>query len=214
MSKHHLTLTLLVFYHHCTFSPVQHQCRTLHWARPSDTQGSHWFQPHSRRLSPVSVASRCWGNEGAPEHRRRPGSGTGPSAGRPVAKTAGRERNQLHTVLAEPEHLSLLVYNIFDFILNSIWIAAVQITWYLKCTHLQHYSRKRRRAQVHNSPGCRQRCLRSLTTASDGKSSLIGGTRTGDSPQNTTCTPATKTHSNITGRHLIHSQIQALFKLF
>lgn len=109
-----------------------------------------------------------------------------------------------------PISLHLLLY----FIFYSICITAVQITSYLKCAHLQHYSRKHRRAQVHNSPGCRQRCLHSPTTASDGKSSLIGGTRTGDTPQNTTCTPGTKTHSNITGRHLIHSQTQALLKLF
>ncbi len=64
--------------------------------------------------------------------------------------------------------------------------------------HLQHYSRKRRRSQVHNSPGCQQRCLRSPTPASDGTSSQIGGRRTGGTPQNTACTPGMKTHRTIT----------------
>lgn len=34
--------------------------------------------------------------------------------------------------------------------------------------------------------------------ANDGTSSLIGGTKTGDIPLNTTCTPEMKTHSIVT----------------
>lgn len=63
--------------------------------------------------------------------------------------------------------------------------------------YLQRYSRKRRRSQARNSPGCRQRFLRSPTTASGGRSSLIGGMRTGDTPQNITCTPAVKTRKAV-----------------
>lgn len=71
-------------------SPAPRRRRNRRWARPSGRQGPRWCRPRSRRWSSVWAASRCWGNWGGPERRRRPGSRTGLSAGRPVAKTAAR----------------------------------------------------------------------------------------------------------------------------
>lgn len=68
-------------------------------------------------------------------------------------------------------------------------------SWCKFLSHLQRYSRRHRRSQVRSSPRCQQRCQRSLMPASGGTSSLIGGTKTGDIPQNTTCTPGMKTHT-------------------
>lgn len=78
-----------------------------------------------------------------------------------------------------------------------------------ECLHLQHYSRKRRRSQARNSPGCRQKCLHSPTTASDGKSSLIGGMRTGDTPPNTACKPGMKEQGRV--KTLFQSYLEILF---
>lgn len=66
---------------------------------------------------------------------------------------------------------------------------------YLQRWHSQRYSRRRRRCRARSSPGCPQRCRRSPAPASGGSSSPSSGTRTGDSPQNTACTPGTGGHT-------------------
>lgn len=72
------------------------------------------------------------------------------------------------------------------------------VSSYQKLVTLQHYSRRRRRSQEHNSPECQQRCLRSPARASGGMSSLTGGMRTGDTPLSTTCTPGMNTYTQYT----------------
>lgn len=90
---------------------------------------------------------------------------------------------------------NVLLLFIFSFY-SSLYFFKINAT--VNHLHLQRYSRKHRRSQEHNIPGCQQKCQRSPRTASGGTSSQNGGTRKGDTPLNTACKPGIKPNRTFT----------------